>query len=118
MQLPDGKRLINVFAGTFSLAGMMADATADAGEGMFLFEELESLVIPAVIDQRDIALDADMRRTGGLAGRRASLVDAVGTGNCLGILFKSGSTEVKLFVVFVREGNGADLCALTTACAF
>ena len=118
MQFPDGQLLVNVFAGTLTLAGMMADAAADTGEGVFLFEEFEGLVIPAILDQGDITLDADMGRTGGLAGRGSALADTETAGDSLWILFKNSPSKVNTFIVFVGKGNRTDLRAFAAACAF
>lgn len=95
----------------------MADPAADPGKRVFLFEEFEGLVVPAFIDQRDISLDADMGWASCLAGGGAALIDTVSTGNCLRILFESGSAKVEIFIVFIGNGNRASLGALTTACA-
>jgi hypothetical protein len=39
MQLPDGKRGIDIGACTLSFTGMMTDSSADPGERVFLFEK-------------------------------------------------------------------------------
>ena len=96
----------------------MADAAADAGERVFLLEELHGLLVLPVVDQGDIALDADMRRAGGLAGRRAALFDAVGARHALGILFENRLAHGEPFVVFVDGLDRADLGAFAAARAF
>jgi hypothetical protein len=56
---------------------------------MVLLEELQGFVVLALVDQGDVALDADVGRTGGLAGGGASFADAESAGNRLGILFEN-----------------------------
>jgi len=118
VQFPDGQRLVDLVSGTFTLAGVMADTAADAGERMLLLEEFQGLVVPAVIDQGDITLDADMGRTGGLAGRGSALADTETAGDSLWILFKNSPSKVNTFIVFVGKGNRTDLRAFAAACAF
>jgi len=85
---------------------------------MFLLEEFQGLLVPAVPDQGDIALDADMGRAGGLARRRASLADAECSGDGLGVLLENRPTQAYVFIVFVGKGNGTDLGAFSAARAF
>jgi hypothetical protein len=74
--------------------------------------------MPAVIDQSNKSLDADVGRTGGLAWGGSSFAYSECSGNSLWILFENCFTKIELFVVFVGGRNRTDLCALTTARAF
>ena len=96
----------------------MADATADSGKRMGLFEELQSLPVFSRIDQRNEPLNADMGRARGFAGRCAPFADGKSAGNCLSILLECGLSRGKGLVVFVRNADGADLGAFTAAGAF
>lgn len=101
MQLTDGQRLIDLGAGTFPFAGMVADPAADAGKGVLVLEELQGLVVSAVIDQGDKSLNADMGRAGCLAGGCSHFVDAETTGDGLWILFVNCFAKIEFFVVLV-----------------
>ena len=70
--LVDGQRLVDGAAGAGILAVLSADAAADGRERIILLDELERVGIAAVARHLDVALDGDVRRAGGLAGRRAS----------------------------------------------
>jgi hypothetical protein len=85
---------------------------------VLIFEELQGLVVPAVAHQSDKALDADMGRTGGLAGGGSLFGYAERAGYSLWILLENCLTEIEQFVVFVGAGNRADLGALAAARAF
>ena len=69
--LVDGQRLVDGAAGAGILAVLSADAAADGRERIIILDELERVGIPAVARHLDVALDGDVRRAGGLAGRRA-----------------------------------------------
>lgn len=97
---------------------MVADTAADPGKGVFFFEKPQGLVVLTFSDQGDIALDAGMRRTGGLARGGTPFVYAECPRNGLGILFIDGLTKIDAFVVLVGKGDRADLGALAAACAF
>ena len=71
LDLVDGQRLVDGAAGAGILAVLSADAAADSRERVVLLDELERVGIPAVARHLDVALDGDVRRAGGLAGRRA-----------------------------------------------
>lgn len=112
MQFPDGQRLVDLGTGALSFAGVMADSAADAGKRVILLEQFQRLVISAVIDQCHETLDADMGRTGCLAGSGATFGYSESTGDSLRILFEDRLAIVKALIVFVRTGNRADLGAL------
>ena len=85
---------------------------------MLFFEELQGLFMPAVVDQGNKTLDADMGMTGGFTGGCSRFSNTVSTGDCLRIHFIDCFTKVVSFVVLVWEGDGADLFALAAARAF
>jgi hypothetical protein len=97
---------------------MMTDPAANSRKRMLFFEKLQSLFVPAVIDQGNKTLDADMGRTGGLTGGGSVFVNAEGAGDCLRIHFIDCFTKIESFVVLVREGDRTDLFTLATARAF
>jgi hypothetical protein len=74
--------------------------------------------VPAVIDQSDKALDADVGRTGGLAWGGSSFAYSECSWNSLWILFENCFTKIEFFVVFVGGRNRTDLCTLAAARAF
>jgi hypothetical protein len=47
---------------------MMTDPATDSWKRMLFLEKLQRFVIPAIVDQGDKTLDADMGGTGGLTG--------------------------------------------------
>jgi len=96
----------------------MADPTANAGKGMFFFKKRQCFAVFALIDQGDIALDAYMGRTSCLAGRRAALADPESPGDRLGVLFVNCFAFRQSLVIFIGQGDGAYLNALSTAGAF
>jgi hypothetical protein len=85
---------------------------------VFLFEQFQCFEVFALIDQSNIAIDADMGRAGRLAGGRAAFADAKGPGNRLGVLFVNCLALRKPFVVLVWQRDGTYLFALATAGAF
>ena len=118
MQFADSQGLVNLGPRTLTFTGVVADPATDSGERMLILKKLQRLVIPAVVDQGDKALDADMGRTGGLARRGSSFAYAESTGDSLWILFENCLSKIKFFVVFVGGRNGADLRTLAAAGAF
>ncbi len=118
MQFPDGQGLVDLGACTLSFTGVMADPAANSGKRVFLLEEFQGFVIPAVAHQSDKALYADMGRTGGLAGGGSPFADAECAWNSLWVLLENGFSKIEFFVVLVGAGDGADLRALAAAGAF
>jgi hypothetical protein len=118
VQFPDGQGLVQIIAGTDLFTGMMAYPAANAGEGVVLFEQFQGFLVFALIDQGDITLNTDMGRAGGLAGGCAALADTESAGYRLGILLEYRLAIGQAFVVFVGQGDGADLGTFSTACAF
>ena len=116
VQFPDGERLVHVVAGAHLLAGVVADAAADtAGKGWSSRNRLEGLLVFARVDQGDVALDADVRRAGRLAGRGAALVDGVGARHGLGVVLVDRLALGEPLVVVVGRLDGADLGAFAAA---
>ena len=102
VQFPDGKRGIDLGTCTLAFTGVMTYPSADTGERMFLFEELQGLFVSAVIYQSDKALDAYVGWTGGLAWGSSPLAYSECSGNSLWVLFEYCFTKIELFVVIVR----------------
>ncbi len=67
---------------------MMANSAANTREGVVFLEKLECFPVFLLIDEGNVALNADMGRTGSFARRCSALTDAEGSGNRLGILFE------------------------------
>ena len=118
VQLPDRQGLIHVVAGTDFFAGMMAYPAANAGKGVIFFKKRQRFRIFTLINQGNIALNADMGRTSCLARCRAALADPKSPGDCLGVLFVNCFAIRQALVILIGQGNGTDLNALSTAGAF
>ena len=72
----------------------------------------------SLVDKGDVALDAHMCGTGGLAWRSAALVDSKGTRDGLGIFFESSFAFRESFVILVGACNWAHLGTLAATGAF
>ena len=70
----DGHGLIHAAPGAGILAALVADAAADGGEGIVLFDERQGLLISALGRQLQIALNGHMGGAGGFAGSGALVV--------------------------------------------
>jgi len=68
---------------------MMTDATADTRKRVIFLEEFQCFPVVPLVDKGNVALNADMGRTGSFARRCSALTDAEGSGNRLGILFEN-----------------------------
>ena len=82
LDIVDGDGIVDVAAGAGVLAGLVADASADCGEGIFLLDELKSLGVAALRSKLYIALNGDVGGTLSLAGRGAA-VHNVGAGGAV-----------------------------------
>jgi len=114
----NGERIIHVITGTDALTGVVADPSANAGKGMVLLEKLQGLPVLTVVDQGNVALDADVGGTGGATRGRALLGNGVRARDGLGVLLEGRFAIRQAFVVFIRNIDGADLGAFTAARAF
>jgi hypothetical protein len=110
--------LIKVVAGADFFAGMMADPAANTGKGVIFFKKRQRFAVFALINQGDIALDADMGRASCLARRRAALADPKSPGDRLGVLFINCFAIGQALVILIGQGNGTYFNALATAGAF
>jgi len=97
---------------------MMAYPAANAGKGVIFFKKRQRFRIFTLINQGNIALNADMGRTSCLARCRAALADPKSPGDCLGVLFVNCFAIRQALVILIGQGNGTDLNALSTAGAF
>ena len=68
---------------------------------MIFFEKRQRLLIFALVDQGDVSLDTDMRRTGGLARGCSPFFNSKGTRYGLGIFFKGRLTRGESLVIFI-----------------
>ena len=118
MQLPDGQRLIHIIAGTNLFAGVMANPATDPRKGVVFFEKFQCFLIFTLVDQGNITLNTDMRRTGGLTGGCPPFFDAKSTGNGLGIFFNCRLTRGKTLVIVIGAGYGTYLGTFTTTGTF
>jgi hypothetical protein len=118
MEIHDSQGLIDLLTGTGCFAGMGTDPPADPGKGMVLLEKLQGFPVFPGIDQGDVALDADMGRTGGPARGRSPFGNGIAARNGLGVLFESSPPLGKSFIVLVGNFYGADLGAFPTTGAF
>jgi len=115
LEVHDVDGLLDPAAHAGLLAGVVADAPADGGEGVFLLDELEGFLVLAGGDQGHVALHADVGGAGRLAGRRAELVDGVAAGNGLGEVPVDGLSVVEVFVEVGLDGDGAHIGAVAAA---
>ncbi len=118
LQIFDGQGLVHQTAGAFGLAGVMADPAANGRKGHFLLNQFQGLLIPALGDECDKALNADMGRTGSFTGSRTPFLDGKGTGHSLGIQFIGGLAGTEFLIKLVGQINGADLSAFSAGRAF
>ena len=115
MQLTDSQGLVDLGACTFAFTGVVANPATDSGERVLLLEKLQRFFVPAIVDQGNKTLNADMGRTGCLTGGSSLFVYAKASGNSLRILFEDCFSKIEFFVVLIRAGDRADLFALATA---
>ena len=59
---------------------MMADASADGGQGVFFLDKLQGFLVFALGSQSHISLDRNVRRAGRLAGGGAALFNGKAPG--------------------------------------
>ena len=73
LDLVNGDRFVNVAAGALGLALLVADASADGGEGVLFLYKLKSLGVAALSGELEVALNGNVSRAGCLAGRGAGV---------------------------------------------
>ncbi len=81
LEVPDGDGLVVLAAPALALAGMVADAAADAGEGDGLADEGQGLLKFALGDKGHVTLDVDASGAGDFAGGRPALFDGENAGH-------------------------------------
>jgi hypothetical protein len=79
---------------------------------------LQGLFVFAHLDHIDIALNIQTAGTCQTTGGFIAFIDGKSTGDGLGILFIRRFFGGKIFLIFIRKINGADLGTFTTAGAF
>jgi hypothetical protein len=85
---------------------------------MGIHENFQGLTVFSLADQGDVTLDADMGRTGRLAGCRSPLRYRKSARDGLGISFVYGFSRSQSEVVFVRQVHRADFDAFPAPGAF
>jgi hypothetical protein len=118
MQLADCQGLIHIVARTNLFARMVADAAANARKRVVFFEKFQGFPVFALVDQGNIALDAYMRRTGGLTRGCPPFFNSKSTRYGLGVFFEGRLTRREPLVIFIGAGYGADFGTFTAAGAF
>ena len=114
----DVHRLVHQGAVAGIFAAVVADAPADAGEGIVLFDHPHGIVVAPLADQGNVALGALAGGAGVAAGRNAQLVNDEGVGHRLRVEAVGGAALGQPFLVDVEAGrkdNRADLLALAAA---
>ncbi len=111
LHLVDGDGSVDIASGALFLAETRADSSADCGEGVFLTNQLESLVVAALGCKLEIALNGNVGGAVGLAGSRAVLGDD-------GALFSVVRAEVparppeSVVGSFLRNGEAGNFAEL------
>jgi hypothetical protein len=118
MEFADGNGLVNLAAGADLFAGVVAHPATYGREGVIFSKEFECLCVLTGVDQSDIALDTDMGRASGLAGRYTAFGNTIGARNGLSILLINGFAGIQALVVFVWYIDRANLGTIATAGAF
>jgi hypothetical protein len=73
---------------------MRAHPAQNPGQGQILHDDLQGLLVFALLDHLDIALDVEARRTGQAAGCLVGLLDGESAGDGLGVPFVGGLTLI------------------------
>ena len=115
LQVADGDRFVLFGPAAGILAPMGADPPQNTGQRQVLHDDLEGLVVLALLDHLDIALHVQPGRACQPAGRLVGLLDGEGPRDGLGVLLVGGVFDGQPLVVFIRERHGADLGALPAA---
>jgi hypothetical protein len=84
LQGADIDRLVDQAAVAGRLAAVVADAPADAGEGVVHLDDAQRIMPAPFADEGDVALGALPGRAGVAAGSDAPLFDGKGVGHGLG----------------------------------
>ena len=116
-ELPDGERRIRVGAGAGALAGGGADPAADRGQGVSLPDQVRRLHVLLLLDQLDVPLDVDVRRTFHLAGGMAQFQDPGLVGDRLGGIFLDDLSLPQVAVVAIVNLDRAGLGAVAAVVA-
>ena len=113
LDLVNGDCLVNACAGALGLALLVADASADGGEGVLLLYKLKRLGVASLSGELEVALNGNVSRAGGLAGRGAGVegvLEVLAVIGIEGLFDENGVGELR--VARRREvGRGAQLLA-------
>ena len=97
LYLVDGDSFVNACAGALRLAALVAYASADRGERVFLLYELESLGVSALSGELEVALNGNMRGACDLTGRGAGIegvLEVLAVVVIEGLLYENGVGEL------------------------
>ncbi len=94
---------VDVAAGAGVLAGLVANAAADGGEGVFLLYELKSLGVAALRGELYVALNGNVRRALRLAGSRAGGHDVGAVGAVIDVV--AALVPGHFLIRLIRVGN-------------
>ena len=96
---------------------MVADPSADSGQGVFFLDKLQGFPIFALGSQSYIPLDRNVSGAGGFAGRSAALFDREGAWYGLRVSAECRAATVETLIVFIAAFNGTDFGAFAAPSA-
>jgi hypothetical protein len=97
---------------------MVADPSADCGQGVFFLDKLQGFPVFALSSQSHIPLDRNVSGAGRFTWRSASLFDRKGARYGLGVPAEGSTALIQLHIVFVIALNRTDPGAFAAAGAF
>ena len=111
-------RIIHLGSHTGRFAGMIANATADDGERIILFDELQCFLEFAFGNQCHITLNTDVRGAMGFTGRGSHFVNRKTAGNGLREMTIDGFPFTEIAVKSGGNRNGTDFGTVTATRTF
>ena len=96
---------------------MVADPSADSGQGVFFLDKLQGFPVFALSSQSHIPLDRNMSGAGRFTWRSAALFDRKGARYGLRVPAECRTATVETLIVFVVAFNGTDSGAFAAASA-
>jgi hypothetical protein len=90
-----------------------ADASQHAGQGQILHDDLQGFFVLALAHHLHVALNIESGRTGQVTRSLVDLLDGKCTGNGLGVALVGRLAIIESLVVFVGQGDRADLGAIS-----
>ncbi len=110
--------LIHFSAHTTGLAGVNANPAAYCREGIFLPDKVQCLTVFSLRNKRNIALDADMSRTGDGTWRSPSFAYCQGVGDGLRITLVNRFALGKALLKLAGQLHRAYINTVTAGAAF